>query len=404
MSSEDSTTFSASHAMAGYLYQIRLGLMSSLQKLKTGESFLVGIETLDDVTFFNTTTDAIELIQSKHHVNRAANLTDASEDLWKSLRIWFESALSGKYPDDLTLNLVTTSEAPAGSASFYLQAGESRDVNTAIQRLEDTVKTSQSSTNALAYQVFQETSLEFKEAILERVYVLAKASHIGDLEEKLKQEVYWAVDKDHHVAFLQRLEGWWYQRVIGQLIKSKPLVSSVEIEAQMDDLRESFKQDSLPVDDDLLNYVLDEATKQLHSQATFVRQLEIIKISKPRIAAAIRDYYKAFEQRSRWLRDHLLMIGDLEKYETTLFQEWEYMFLAMKDELGDATVVELKIKAGQALLKWAETAPVSIKPNVTTPFISRGSFHILANDTKIGWHPEFIEELGRVLFKENETI
>ena len=42
----------------------------------------------------------------------------------------------------------------------------------------------------------------------------------------------------------------------------------------MSDVREQFKQDSLPIDDDLLTFDLDRATEIAHADSTFVRQLE----------------------------------------------------------------------------------------------------------------------------------
>ena len=144
------------------------------------------------------------------------------------------------------------------------------------------------------------------------------------------------VDRKQHDAFLERIEGWWLRRSLKQLA-SKSLADRIvgaEIEAQMSDLREQFKQDALPIDDDLLTFDLDEATKVAHAGSTFVRQLEIIAAGKRRIAAAVRDYYRAFEQRSRWLRNDLVLIGDLTQYERRLVEEWELIFEGVKDELG----------------------------------------------------------------------
>ena len=85
----------------------------------------------------------------------------------------------------------------------------------------------------------------------------------------------------------------------------------------------------------LLTFDLDEATEIAHADSTFVRQLEIIAAGKRRIAAAVRDYYRAFEQRSRWLRNDLVLIGDLTQYERRLVEEWELVFEGVKDELGE---------------------------------------------------------------------
>ena len=121
--------------------------------------------------------------------------------------------------------------------------------------------------------------------------------------------------------------------------------------------------------------------------------------SKTRIAAAIRDYYRAFEQRSRWKRQELLHVGNLTVYEKNLIEEWELIFAGMKDKVGSDAAEEVKKAAAQEVLSWAEIGPVKtrIKPGVTHPFITRGSLHILANDLRVGWHPEFQERLKHLL-------
>jgi hypothetical protein len=72
--------YSATASLVGYLYQCRLALLETLKRLKTNPSLTVSIETLDDVVFENEGTPT-EIIQVKHHINRQANLTDASTDL-----------------------------------------------------------------------------------------------------------------------------------------------------------------------------------------------------------------------------------------------------------------------------------------------------------------------------------
>src|SRR5216684_2393660 len=90
MTDSGSSQFSAADSALGYLYQVRIALLFSLRHAKETD-FLVSLETLDDVTFESTTGDPQELLQTKHHQKTAANLTDASPDLWKSLRVWIEA-------------------------------------------------------------------------------------------------------------------------------------------------------------------------------------------------------------------------------------------------------------------------------------------------------------------------
>ena len=118
------TTFSAADSALGYLYQVRVALLWSLRRARAGADFVVSLETLDDVTFetlLATGPKADELLQTKHHRKTEASLTDASGDLWKSLRVWFEGRANNAIPSDAALCLLTTGAAPKDGAAWLLR-------------------------------------------------------------------------------------------------------------------------------------------------------------------------------------------------------------------------------------------------------------------------------------------
>lgn len=397
MTDSSRSQFLAVDATLGYLYQVRSALLGALRRLKVEPEFLVSIETLDDVTFETVGGDVTDLLQTKHHRQRTASLTDASPDLWKTLRIWVEGRASGAIPPPANLYLVTTGLAPDGSAASRLRAS-GRDSAAAQSALDATASSSTSQTNKNAYQAYLNASAAQRASLLAKVVIIDASPSVADLDGELRTEVYWAAGKEHHAAFLDRLEGWWLRRVLRQLNgAASDRAGSVELEAQMSDLREQFKQEALPIDEDLLEFTLDDATSAAHADSTFVRQLELVKAGKHRIAYAIRDYYRAFEQRSRWLRDDLVVGFDLHKYEKRLTEEWELVFEAMRDNLGAGAADEAKEFAARSVLTWAERAAIPIRASVTEPFVSRGSFHMLADDVRIGWHPEFRDRLALLL-------
>jgi hypothetical protein len=391
--------FSAADSALGYLYQVRVALLWSLRRLKINHDFVISLETLDDVTFETKGGKADELLQTKHHRSREATLTDSSEDLWKSLRVWFEGHKAKAIPPGTALHLLTTGTAPTGSIAARLRSDGGRDVDGALKALETTAQSSASKTNAAAYAAFLGSSTKDRKKLLDCLVIIDGAPTITALDDDLKTEVFWAVERKDHDAFLERLEGWWLRRCLKQLASAVPAdrVLAAEIEAQMSDLREQFKQDSLPIDDDLLMFDLDEETQIAHSGSMFVRQLEIIAAGKRRIAGAVRDYYRAFEQRSRWLRNDLLLIGDLTQYERRLVEEWELVFEGVKDELGDKAAEAAQQKAAREVLKWAESISLPIRPGVTEPFVTRGSLHMLADEVRLGWHPQFHDRLAALL-------
>ena len=76
------------------------------------------------------------------------------------------------------------------------------------------------------------------------------------------------------------------------------------------------------------------------------------------------------------------------------------MFEGMREELGDDAAEEEKIKSAQALYRWVETqAGFPIRPRCNEPFVTRGTFHILANGQRLGWHPDFADRLRLILEK-----
>ena len=360
--SSTTNQFSAADSALGYLYQARLGLLWALKRLKDDSDFVVSLETIDDVTF-ETNGRPDELLQTKHHLTRPAALTDASPDLWKSLRVWFEGAAANTIPPQTHLYLITTSKAGVGSAAAKLSQND-RDVESALSALQTTAATSGSQENASAYAAFLAATIPERRAILDRVVILDQAATIVNLNDELKAELFWATERRHQDAFLEYLEGWWFRRVVTQLtrINDGDRILAAELESQMSDFREQFKQDALPIADDLLNFSPDDAAIDAHEDSLFVRQLELAKAGKRRVAAAVRDYYRAFEQRSRWLRHDLLMVGDLKTYDRRLLQEWELVFEAVRDELGDSAADRAKETAARKVLEWAERTCIPNPP------------------------------------------
>jgi hypothetical protein len=85
-----------------------------------------------------------------------------------------------------------------------------------------------------------------------------------------------------------------------------------------------------------------------------------------------------------------LVVGlDLSKYEKRLCEEWELIFEAMRDDMGDPATEQAQEQAARSVLSWAERTTIPIRSSVTEPFVCRGSLHMLADETRIGWPRSF---------------
>lgn len=179
-------------------------------------------------------------------------------------------------------------------------------------------------------------------------------------------------------------------------------VLSTELLDEINNLRESLREDNLPIDDDIEQMEVDATG---YSHRVFVHQLRLIQISNARVVRAIRDYYRAFVQRSRWVREELVGVGDLDRYSARLKDAWQAHFLIMRDELGESAAEEEMRSAATNLYKWIETGELPrIRPQCQDGFVARGSFHILADDLKVGWHPEFEARLRHLLEPVAEEV
>lgn len=393
-----SNPFDATASMLGYLYQCRVALLDALRRARVTGSFTVAIETLDDVVFDAVGTPK-ELLQLKHHQDRAGNLTDASSDIWKSLRIWSEGTRTGRWPDDTRFYLVTTSATADGSAARMLEVSDQRDPAGARAVLDAVAQSSESEANKTSYSAYQALRADERLALLERVVVLPGQSDIFDVDADLRHELVHAVTRERVPAFVERLEGWWFQRVLGHLKRlPSEAIRSEELDAKMEELRAQFRDDNLPIDPDLMSVDVDAAHFIGH---VFVRQLQLIDLKSRRLLSAMRQYYRASEQRSRWLREGFLLVGELNRYDQRLGEEWQLRFDQMGEELGGAATDVVMLEAARDLYRWAEQDAVfAIRRAVDEPFVTRGSLQILADQQRVGWHPHFLDRLNALLGEE----
>lgn len=385
-----SENFSAKESLLGYLYQCEYALLESVKRLDPFDSFWVYLEIFDDITFEND-KNAIELLQTKHHVNTTKNLTESSVDLWKTIRIWVEKFNS--YDESTIFFLITTQSPQSNSLIEYLGINK-RNIELAIASLNSIAITSQNETNRSAYKVFNDLSENDKYKLFEKAYIICNEVSIDNIDKELKKIFVKTARVKYLDSYITRLKGYWYRRLIKSLSSEKFLkVSSEELLAEIDYLREEISEANLPIDEDILSAVIDEAGYLNH---VFVHQLNIIETSRNRIFRAIKDYFRASEQRSRWIREELIYIGELDRYEVRLIEAWQRHFDILAEKISDKALEEEKIKLGKEIFEWIETNIIPIR-KCDEPFISIGTFHILADQLKVGWHPEYFIKLPTVL-------
>lgn len=401
----DKTTdkYSAGEQGLGYIYQARLALLHLLQ---LPENTAVFLEKDDDLDFIDC--GGGKSLASLKHKAIGDRLTDLSTDFWKSVNIWLARyKRDGLAASNLRFFLFTTGTVSSDSFLARLlldQPITSDDAATLTELVDAALVKSKSKLIGPIAKEFNELSDPEKQDFLERILLLDGSPRIDDIPATIRDKYMRSIRREHREFVFERLEGWWTDAVIKQLTGARPEgIFGYEVSDKLSDFAEEYKADNLPI-----TFRGQEPAEEIDTEADprmFVKQLREIGISTNRIRSAILDYYRAFEQRSAWARENLLVSGEVEEYEDRLAEEWnrykDVIFEKLRADSAEASLRE----AGVTLYNWAEfetgkIESLRIRARVSEPYVVRGSLHILADATpepRVYWHPRFIERICKVL-------
>jgi hypothetical protein len=403
MAEASTDKFSAGEQGLGYIYQARLALLHLLQ---LPEDTAIFLEKDDDLDFIDGVGG--KSLASLKHKAVGDRLTDLSTDFWKSVNIWLvRYKRDGRAASNLRFFLFTTGTVSADSFLARLLSDQpvaSGEAATLTELADAALAKSTSKLIAPIATAFNELSDAEKQDFLERILILDDSPRIGDIPATIRDKHMRSIRREHREFVFERLEGWWTDAVIKQLTGARTEgIFGYEVSDKLSNFAEEYKADNLPITfrGKLPAGKIDtEADTRL-----FVAQLREIGISSNRIRSAILDYYRAFEQRSAWARENLLVSGEVEEYEDRLADEWNrYKDVAFEKVKEDSAEDALR-EAGATLYNWAEfetgkIESLRIRARVTEPYVLRGSLHILADATpepRVYWHPRFLDRLGKVL-------
>lgn len=392
MSIAESNRFSAAGSALGYLAQVEYALLIALQRMDSEDSLRLSLETVDDIVFEGQGQPP-ELWQIKHHIERQGSLGDASPDLWKTLHNWIGTSDSGS-----ACFLYSTAAPKSGTAASLLgPARSSEDVLGARERLDVVARAAGNAASADYYARYLSLNDAQRVGLLNKVVVLGAAVPGERITERLLATVRKATVQQRRKPLVDRLRGWWHGRTMAHLTRitrgEADWIDIREIEDQLHLIAQSLRNDNLPLDYN--NEPEPTSDEVVGDDRVFVEQLQIILLHHERIRQAVYDHNRAFLQRSRWQREQLLAIGELDSYDRRLMEEWRRAFLPLEEPDGCAVVSddEKRKSARATYVRLQERTLPEIRAEVRSGYIPLGSLHILADRLQIGWHPDWLNLL-----------
>lgn len=402
MTDSSSDQYSAAEQGLGYIYQPRFALLKLLQ---LPESTSVLIEKDDDLDFVDK--NGVKTLASLKHKAVGDRLTGLSTDFWKSVRIWLARYnRDGRSKGDLRFFLFTTGTVPETSflRHFLDDRSTESEITSLSQLAADALSKSASKLISSIALEFHQLSVDEKEDFLSRITIFDGGPRIADVPSIIKEERMRSVRREFRDAVFERLEGWWNDLAVKLLTgqRTEPIYG-YEVSDKLSAFADEYKSDNLPI-----TFRGKAPVGEIDAEKDprlFVVQLREIGIASNRIRNAILDYYRAFEQRSSWARENLLVVGEMEEYEDRLVDEWGRYRDVVFEDLDDESADEVLLDAGKALYRWADMESgnintLRIRERVTEPYVVRGGFHILANSRplpRVYWHPRFLSRIGAVV-------
>jgi hypothetical protein len=386
------TSAEAAAQAAGYLFQLRFALFRALRRLLRDPTASIAIERVDDIALTSSQPASskpllVEVDQLKHTSNPSLVFNDQSPAIWRTIGNWSRLVTSENDLKLASLELILVTNASVENDDGISKLGsaeEDRDPAVALAKLTAAALSSTNQTSKKDRDAFLAMDEVVRLALMRAIRVVQKSPNLAALGGEIEDLLHYACEAAQLVDFRTEVEGWWFDRV-AQVISTGvgAVVPLLEIEARVNYLREKYKISSLQID-------IEDPTEHPDSLDAylFVRQVAAVKVGEQRLRNAQRDFLKASAQRSKWLREARIDPAELDKYDKTLEERWSTQSAIHRDELPSPSSDDDRCKCGRATLGWAETQQTPLR-GASAQFLTSGSYHALADQLRVGWHPEF---------------
>ncbi|MGY2172866.1 ABC-three component system protein [Pseudomonas gingeri] len=393
---ESNTVHDASPAALGFYYQSQFALLTLLSQ--TADDAAVAVERLDDVEL--KANGQKLLFQLKHSVqNNPPPVTLASVALWKTIKVWID-ALPLVSLADTTFHLVSVGKVSDNSPLLALcdtQADRDVLLKALVEeaaRVVDERARAKSADKKLPHEpraagceTFLALDASVRLSLLRRIHIQQDSVTIGQIPDVVSKRLH-ILPKEQRLKAAERLLAWWDQQVIYTLCgKRERVIQRSEMEHCISSIIAQLEEEKLVAEFDLVSHPEDyEADGMLY------RQIALVDGKGSDVSRAVREQWRAKEQRSKWIVDNPQMRSKIAGYDSKLTEYWSDRHVQMAEDCEDLDASQVRAK-GLELLRWThEFAPNQVEPISPSwqgHYYVRGTFQVLAIDLQVGWHADY---------------
>ncbi|WP_407120379.1 ABC-three component system protein [Bradyrhizobium sp. STM 3561] len=345
----------------------------------------VSLELLDDVAV-HYADGSLALEQTKSAL-RQNPLSDWAADLWKAIANWLDSAASGAIDPKKCQFQIYVSPFHTGSLAAALNdCNSDADVEELAAAVASNFKKKKPTACAPYVQRFLSAGHDERAAIITRLAIVSETDPLESLRALIKTTI------------VPELVDVLCESAIGMAKEQADELIRQGSAAQIDGDR--FKanfiafvqRNNLP---GLLTSLTErpneiEVTAILVQRPTFIRQLKIIDSSYDDRVRAVSDYLRSSADKTRWAETGAVFEGSLREFDDSLV--WRHGLVS--DEVADVSSHNDPARQGRAIYRRCAQLQIPIDGRAVPEHFVHGCFNALADDMRLGWHPEYESLLG----------
>jgi len=238
-------------------------------------------------------------------------------------------------------------------------------------------------------------------ALLKRIKTCPNSFNIAEATTELAKLFAHTVPKKVITELSKQILAWWDRQVVEALTGERGAALFAE-EVRSEVTKRAAALHKGDFFDDTDTYLSDIAPLD----KSVMQQLDLIDATQPQRKRVQPIEAAARAQRAAWMRADILKTVAIQKYDGRLIQEWSYHFDENVDKCNGASS-DVKMSNGRELLNWSHfSAPLEV-PRIDSkydnPDFIRGSYLYLSGQGAVGWHPDYVELMAKLIKKKAET-
>jgi C-terminal domain 7 of the ABC-three component (ABC-3C) systems len=324
-------------------------------------------------------------------------LTDRSLGFWKNLRNWIDGAASGSLDPAITSFALFVANPKAGPiAQSFHDASSLEAALKAIDEAKCALKWDAGKPGGAAAALLPHLQVVFAAdpdlvaKILCR-FSLVQSTGSDPLDELRPLMLGKLVSDDACEDVIKWAHGWAKERIDRLIGQNQPArIAQREFhDALLNYVRKHDRDDILR---SVAGKPTDDEVKSELAVRIYVRQAQLITLDETDVLAAVNDFLMASNDRTTWAEEGHISKAGVEAFGVELSRTWKNK----KEKVARAYSEKNDIDRGQLVYYDCMDHTAKLEGLETPNHFTRGSFHALAEDWEIGWHPNYAVELTRM--------